>query len=57
MLVLHALNNSGKDIVGYTFITRYNKPDGTIGKGQRKGYPYFSKTFSQQFFYMDISDF
>src|SRR5258708_7278732 len=35
VLVLHALNNSGKDIVGYTFITRYKKPDGTIDKGSR----------------------
>src|SRR5580658_2653576 len=30
VLVLHALNNSGKDIVGYTFVTRYKKADGTI---------------------------
>ena len=35
VLVLHALNNSGKDIVGYTFITRYKKPDGTIDQGAR----------------------
>src|SRR5260370_36232798 len=35
VLVVHALNNSGKDIVGYTFITRYKKPDGTIDKGIR----------------------
>ena len=30
VLVLHALNNSGKDITGYTIVTRYKKPDGTI---------------------------
>jgi hypothetical protein len=35
VLVLHALNNSGKDIVGYTFVTRYKKPDGTIDQGSR----------------------
>ena len=35
VLVLHALNNSGKDIVGYTFITRYKKPDGTIDQWSR----------------------
>lgn len=35
VLVLHALNNSGKDIVGYTFVTRYKKPDGTIDQGAR----------------------
>jgi hypothetical protein len=29
VLVLHALNNSGKDIVGYTIIIRHKKPDGT----------------------------
>lgn len=38
VLVLHALNNSGKDIVGYTFITRYKKPDGTIDQGVRGEY-------------------
>ena len=32
VLVLHALNNSGKDITGYTFITRHKNPDGTVDK-------------------------
>jgi hypothetical protein len=33
VLVLHALNNSGKDITGYSIIIRHKNPDGTIGKG------------------------
>jgi hypothetical protein len=32
VLVLHALNNSGKDITGYTFIIRHKNPDGTVDK-------------------------
>ena len=32
VLVLHALNNSGKDITGYVFITRHKNPDGTVDK-------------------------
>lgn len=35
VLVLHALNNSGKDIMGYTIIVRHKKPDGTIEEGGR----------------------
>jgi hypothetical protein len=38
VLVLHALNNSGKDITGYTFIIRHKNPDGTIDKGGFTGY-------------------
>ena len=30
VLVLHVLNNSGKDITGYTFIIRHKNPDGTV---------------------------
>lgn len=33
VLVLHALNNSGKDITGYTIIIRHKNPDGTLEKG------------------------
>src|SRR5258706_13542443 len=33
VLVLHALNNSGKDITGYTIIIRHKNADGTIDKG------------------------
>jgi hypothetical protein len=33
VLVLHVLNNSGKDITGYTMIIRHKTPDGTLGKG------------------------
>jgi hypothetical protein len=33
VLVLHALNNSGKDITGYIFIIRHKNPDGTVHKG------------------------
>jgi hypothetical protein len=33
VLVLHALNNSGKDITGYIFIIRHKNPDGTVDKG------------------------
>src|SRR5260370_37217206 len=33
VLVLHALNNSGKDITGYTMIIRHKNPDGTLDKG------------------------
>ena len=32
VLVLHALNNSGKDIAGYTMIIRHKNPDGTLDK-------------------------
>lgn len=32
-LVVHALNNSGKDITGYTIIIRHKNPDGTLDKG------------------------
>ena len=32
VLVLHALNNSGKDITGWTFIIRHKNPDGTADK-------------------------
>jgi hypothetical protein len=32
VLVVHALNNSGKDITGYTIILRYKNPDGTLDK-------------------------
>src|SRR6266403_123582 len=35
VLVVHALNNSGKDITGYTFIIRHKNADGTIDKGGR----------------------
>ena len=35
VLVLHALNNSGKDITGYIFIIRHKNPDGTVDKGGR----------------------
>jgi hypothetical protein len=33
VLVLHTLNNSGKDITGYSIIIRHKNPDGTIDKG------------------------
>src|SRR6266478_769034 len=33
VLVLHALNNSGKDITGYIIIIRHKNPDGTLDKG------------------------
>jgi hypothetical protein len=33
VLVLHALNNSGKDITGYIFLIRHKNPDGTVDKG------------------------
>ncbi len=32
-LIVHALNNSGKDIVGYTLTIRNKLPDGTLDKG------------------------
>jgi hypothetical protein len=35
VLVLHALNNSGKDITGYTIIMRHKKPDGTLDENGR----------------------
>jgi hypothetical protein len=35
VLVLHALNNSGKDITGYTIIIRHKKPDGTLDENGR----------------------
>jgi len=31
-LIVHALNNSGKDIVGYTISMRHKLPDGTLDK-------------------------
>lgn len=33
VLVLHAFNNSGKDITGYTIIIRHKNADGTVDKG------------------------
>lgn len=33
VLVLHAHNNSGRDIVGYTIIIRHKNPDGTSDGG------------------------
>jgi hypothetical protein len=38
VLVLHALNNSGQDITGYTMIIRHKNPDGTIDQGGRTEY-------------------
>jgi hypothetical protein len=35
VLVLHALNNSGKDINGYTIIIRHKKADGTLDENGR----------------------
>jgi hypothetical protein len=35
VLVLHALNNSGKDITSYTIITRHKKSDGTLDENGR----------------------
>jgi hypothetical protein len=35
VLVLHVLNNSGKDITGYTIIIRHKKPDGTLDENGR----------------------
>src|SRR5260221_13407315 len=35
VLVLHAINNSDKDITGYTIIIRHNNADGTLDKGSR----------------------
>ena len=35
VLVLHALNNLGKDITGYTMIIRHKNPDGTVDNGGR----------------------
>jgi len=32
VLVLHALNNSGKDVTGYTIIIRHENSDGTLDK-------------------------
>jgi hypothetical protein len=32
-LIVHALNNSGKDITGYTLSIRHKLPDGTLDKG------------------------
>jgi hypothetical protein len=33
VLVLHALNNAGKDITGYIITIRHKNPDGTVDKG------------------------
>src|SRR6266478_5464630 len=38
VLVLHALNNSGKDITGYTMLIRHRNSDGTIDQGGRTTY-------------------
>ena len=35
VLVLHTLNSTGKDIVGYTIIIQHKNPDGTLDKGGR----------------------
>src|SRR5713226_1853589 len=35
VLVLHVLNNSGKDITGYTIIIRHKKADGTLDENGR----------------------
>jgi hypothetical protein len=35
VLVLHALNNSGKDITGYTMIIRHKNADGTLDENGR----------------------
>jgi hypothetical protein len=35
VLVLLALNNSGKDITGYTIIIRHKKPDGAVDENGR----------------------
>jgi hypothetical protein len=35
VLVLHALNNSGKDITGYTMLIGHKNPDGKIERGNR----------------------
>src|SRR6266852_4785252 len=35
VLVLHALNNSGKDITGYTMIIRHKNADGTLEENGR----------------------
>ena len=35
VLVLHALNNSGKDITGYTILTGHKNADGKIERGNR----------------------
>ena len=32
VLVLHVLNNSGKDIIGFTFFIRQKNSDGTVNK-------------------------
>jgi hypothetical protein len=37
-LIVHALNNSGKDITGYTILIRHKNADGTIDKGGRTEY-------------------
>lgn len=34
-IVVHAVNNSGKDITGYTIAVRYRLPDGTVDKLSR----------------------
>jgi hypothetical protein len=35
VLVLHAINNSGKDITGYTIIIRHKKADGALDENGR----------------------
>lgn len=35
VVVLHALNNSGKDITGYIFVIQRKNPDGTVDKNGR----------------------
>ena len=38
VLVLHALNNSGRDITGYMIVIRHKNADGTLNKGGWSGY-------------------
>ena len=38
VLVLHALNNSGKDITGYTIIIRHKKADGRLDENGRSAH-------------------
>src|SRR6266481_2144757 len=33
VLILHARNNSGRDIIGYTITIRHKNPDGTLDQG------------------------
>ncbi len=38
MLIVHAVNNSGKDITAYTITIRHKKPDGTLEEGGQTQY-------------------